>query len=201
MLNITYVSIIFGPVWSYIATSCDFLCLHLGRVIRDLFRLLHALVHSDYPRDATASKCLVIIFGRIASGVSWFIRSTTVPRQLPHQRKHWCWPWLGLRLSAMDYLIIGMSRGMNRVTLSYCYYQTRGYRCCVLYSWTQVTDRLGISLGKSSRHTQNPLSGEWRKPLSRTPPPHALSPHPHITICTSFISSMDCTVLMYYNVT
>ena len=29
---------------------------------------------------------------------------------------------------------------------------------------------------------------------------HALSPHPHV-ISTSFISSMDCTVLSYYIVT
>ena len=43
---------------------------HLGRVIRDLFRLLHAvrhvteaLVYSDYPRAAAASTCLAIIFG------------------------------------------------------------------------------------------------------------------------------------------
>ena len=51
-------------------------CLHLGKVSRDLFRLLHdvrhgteALVYSDYPRDAAASTCLAIIFRRITSGV------------------------------------------------------------------------------------------------------------------------------------
>ena len=49
---------------------------HLGRVIRDLFRLLHAvrhgteaLVYSNHPRDVAASSFLAIIFGRIASGV------------------------------------------------------------------------------------------------------------------------------------
>ena len=154
MFNIIYVSIIFGPVWSYIATSCHFLCFHrgtgmianssrptsppphLGRVIKDLFRLLHALVHSDYPRDATASKCLAIIFGRIASvypgssakqrcqGSSRINAGTGVGRGKA----------LNYRLSAIEYLTSGMSRGMNRVILSYCYYQIRGYRSCVLYS-------------------------------------------------------------------
>ena len=37
----------------------------------------------------------------------------------------------------------------------------------------------------SPRHTQNPLSGEQKKTLSITH--HALSPHPHIITCTSFI--------------
>ena len=49
---------------------------HSGRVIRDLFRQLHAvwhgteaLVYSNHPREAAASSYLAIIFGRIASGV------------------------------------------------------------------------------------------------------------------------------------
>ena len=56
---------------------------HLGRVIRDLLRQLHdvqygmeALVHSDYSREAASSTCLTIIFGRIANGIPWFLRST-----------------------------------------------------------------------------------------------------------------------------
>ena len=47
-----------------------------GRVIRDLFRQLHAIrhgtkaqVYSNHPREASASSYLTIIFGRIASGV------------------------------------------------------------------------------------------------------------------------------------
>ena len=36
------------------------------------------------------------------------------------------------------------------------------------------------------------LSGEWRKTISTTD--RALSPQTHIIICTSFISSMVCTV-------
>ena len=53
---------------------------HLGRGIRDLLRLSHtvwlgteALVYSDYTREAVASTCLAIIFGRIANGVPWFL--------------------------------------------------------------------------------------------------------------------------------
>ena len=50
---------------------------HLGRVIRDLFRQLHAirhgaeaLVYSNHPWEAAAFSYLAIIYGRIASGVS-----------------------------------------------------------------------------------------------------------------------------------
>ena len=50
---------------------------HPGRVIRDLFRQLHAIrhgteavvVYSNHPREAAASSYLAIIFGWIASGV------------------------------------------------------------------------------------------------------------------------------------
>ena len=45
-----------------------------------------------------------------------------------------------------------------------------------LHSETQVSGRLGMSRGRSPRHAQNPLSGEWRKTLSITH--HALSPPP-----------------------
>ena len=43
----------------------------------------------------------------------------------------------------------------------------------------------------------NPLLGEWRETLPITH--HVLSPHPHVIICrpTSFISSTDCTVILY----
>ena len=48
----------------------------MGRIIRDLFRLLcdvqhdtEALVYSNYPRETAVSTSLAIIFERIASGV------------------------------------------------------------------------------------------------------------------------------------
>ena len=44
-----------------------------------------ALVYSNHPRAAAASSYLAIIFGRIASGVPWFLRSTAEPMQHPHQ--------------------------------------------------------------------------------------------------------------------
>ena len=60
-----------------------------GRVNRDLFRQLHAVrhgteipVYNNHLREAAASSHLAIIFGRIASGVPWFLRSTAVPMQL-----------------------------------------------------------------------------------------------------------------------
>ena len=68
-----------------------------GRVMRDLFHPLHAvwhgtgaLVYSNHPREAAVSSYLAIIFGRIASGVPWFLRSTAVPIQLSHQYRRWC---------------------------------------------------------------------------------------------------------------
>ena len=67
-------------------------CPHSGRVIRDLFRQLHAvwhgieaLVYSNTPREAAAFSYLSIIFGRIASGVPSFLRLTAVLMQLSHQ--------------------------------------------------------------------------------------------------------------------
>ena len=72
-----------------IASSSTF-CPHPARVARDLFYQLHAvqcvqhdkeaLVYSNHPREAAASSYLAIIFGRIASGVPWFLRSTVMPR-------------------------------------------------------------------------------------------------------------------------
>ena len=79
-----------------IASSSTF-CPHSRRVIRDLFRQLHAvwdgmeaLVYSNHPRKAAASSNLAKIFGRIASGIPWFLRSTAVLMQLSHQFWRWC---------------------------------------------------------------------------------------------------------------
>ena len=67
-----------------IASSSTF-CPRPGRVIRDLSHQLHslwhgteALVYSNHPREAAASSYLAISFGRIASGIPWFLRSTAV---------------------------------------------------------------------------------------------------------------------------
>ena len=118
---------------------------HLGRGIRDLFRMAHAVLHgtealvySNYPREATASTCLAIIFWPIASGIPWFFLSTAVPMQLLHR----CRPCQysvtvsadtdvgrgSLKQPAIKCLTLGLSCGMNRVTLSYSYsgdYPTR----------------------------------------------------------------------------
>ena len=66
---------------------------HLGRGIRDLFRLLHAVLHGtealvyrNHPREAAASDynlradCQITLL---------FPRSTAVPKQLPHQCRHY----------------------------------------------------------------------------------------------------------------
>ena len=48
--------------------------------------------------------------------------------------------------------------------------------------------------GKSPKNAQNPFLGEGRKTLATTH--YGLSPHPHVIICSSFISSKDCTVFV-----
>ena len=94
-------------------------CPHPERVIRDLFRLLHAVLHgmealvySNHPRGAAASSYLAIIFGRIDNGIPWFLRSTAVPMQLSHQCRRWC----SLKYPAIECLTLGLSHGMNEVT-------------------------------------------------------------------------------------
>ena len=73
---------------------------HPERDIGDLFRQLHAVwhgteavVYSNHPRAAAAFSYLAIIFGRIASGITWFLRSTAVLMQLSHQCRRWCRLW------------------------------------------------------------------------------------------------------------
>ena len=74
-------------VWgTWMDTNGSYFHPHLGGVIGDRFLLLHvvrhgmeALVYSEYAREAAASTCLAIIFGRIASGVLWLLRSTAIP--------------------------------------------------------------------------------------------------------------------------
>ena len=68
---------------------------HLGRVIRDLSRLLHvaprdtdSLVYNAYPREAAAYTWLAIILRWISSGVACFLHSIVVPMQLQHQCSH-----------------------------------------------------------------------------------------------------------------
>ena len=51
------------------------------------------LVYSNHPRAAAASSYLAIIFGQIASGIPWFLRSTAEPMQHPHQCWRWCRLW------------------------------------------------------------------------------------------------------------
>ena len=79
-----------GP--GMIASSTTF-CPHPGRVIRDLFRQLHAawhgtgtLVYINHLREAAASSYLAIIFGRIANGLPWLLCSTAVLMQLSHHK-------------------------------------------------------------------------------------------------------------------
>ena len=46
-----------------------------------LIYLANIAVYSNHPRAAAASSYLAIIFGRIASGVPWLLRSTAKPMQ------------------------------------------------------------------------------------------------------------------------
>ena len=68
---------------------------HPAKGHRDLFRLLHAVMHGtealvyiNHPREAAASTSLAIIFGRIALGVPWFFLSTAVLMQPLYQCRY-----------------------------------------------------------------------------------------------------------------
>ena len=80
-------------------------------------------------------------------------------------------------------LQLGLSRGMNGVTLSIVTLGTirpedggSAQSGIKLHSETQVSGRLGMSWGRSPGHAQDPLSGEQRKTLSIIQ--RALSPPP-----------------------
>ena len=108
----------------------------------------------------------------------------------------------GLKLPSIACLTLGLSRGMNGVTLRELSFLLLLWGLCnpriaelrkmpqsfsiKLHSKTQVSGRLGMSRGRSPTHAQNPLSGERRKTLSITY--HALSPppsHHHLYIILS----------------
>ena len=72
------VVVLFAPIWGGSLGIC-FVCWMLLR------HCTEALVYSNHPRAAAASSYLAIIFGRIASGVPWLLRSTAEPMQHPHQ--------------------------------------------------------------------------------------------------------------------
>ena len=80
------VVVLFAPIRGGSLGIC-FVCWMLLR------HCTEALVYSNHPRAAAASSYLAIIFGRIASGVLWFLRSTAEPMQHPHQCWRWCRLW------------------------------------------------------------------------------------------------------------
>ena len=73
--------------------------IYLKKYILCLIYLANIAVYSNHPRAAAASAYLAIIFGRIASGVSWLLRSTAELMQQP----------------AIACLTLCLSRGMNGV--------------------------------------------------------------------------------------
>ena len=136
---------------------------------RDLLRQLHAvwhgteaLVYINHPREAAVSLYLAIIFGRIASGVPWFLRSTAVLMQLSISAgaRVGCG---SLKYPATACLTLGLSRVMNGVIqreLSFLLLlwglsepriaeqreMPRSFSI-KLHSETQVSSHLGISVG------------------------------------------------------
>ena len=80
------VVVLFAPIRGGSLEIC-FVCWMLLR------HCTEALVYSNHPRAAAASSYLAIIFGRIASGVPWFLRSTAEPMQHSHQCWRWCRLW------------------------------------------------------------------------------------------------------------
>ena len=68
---------------------------------------------------------------------------------------------VALKQPAIECLTLRLTRGMNGVTLSYCY--SRDYltlKAVPLLNKNRVSGRLGMPGGESSRHIQNPLLGE-----------------------------------------
>ena len=100
-----------------------------------------ALVHSNHPRVAAASTNLALIFGRIASMLPWFLCSTKVLMQLPHQ----------CRNSVTLGTIQPEESGAGEMPQSFS---------IKLHSETQVSGHLVMSGGKSPRHAQNPVLSE-----------------------------------------
>ena len=120
-----------------IASSSTF-CPHPGRIIRDLFRQLHAvwhgmeaLVYSNHP-----IVCLTLGLSRGMNGVTQ---------------------------SELSFLLLLWGLSDPRIAeLRKMSFSIK------LYSETQVSGRLGMSGGRSPRHAQNPLSGERKNTLSIT---------------------------------
>ena len=94
--------------------------------------------------------------------------------------------------SGLDCLVF--SRGMNRVTLSYCYsgeYLPRvsALNCIAKPKFPAVWACLGVD----PLDIPEPRAREGKRAQKPTMPYH---PHPHIIICTSFISSIDYNVFI-----
>ena len=147
--------------------------------------------------------CLIIILGWIVSvlGVPWPLRSTVVLMQLPYQNRH-CQcsvttvyarmlAVVALKQPTKECLTLVLSREMNGVTLSIVTLGTirpRDREPCFV---VKKPGRLGMVVNPLDM-PRTPYWASERKPSTTH---HVLSSHPHIIICTSFISSMDCTVL------
>ena len=139
----------------------------------DLSRLLHALLHgteslvySNHPRKAAASTCLVIIFGRIARGVPWFLLSTSVLMQLPYQ-----WTHCQCSVTAVHALVLSMVALKPKCPAVWA--------CLGVDPLDMPRTPYRASKGKHSQYPTMPYN-----------------PHPHIIICTLFVSSIDYNVFM-----
>ena len=77
--------------------SSSTLRIHIGRVIRNLSRLLHAaLVYSDYLREAAASICLAIILGPEDIRAVLKGHRVSILNYSPKHKSQIIWAWLGL---------------------------------------------------------------------------------------------------------
>ena len=80
------VVVLFAPIWGGslgICSVCWMLCT----------ALYGSTSLQQSSKGSLASSYLAIIFGRITSGVPWFLRSKAEPMQHPHQCWRWCRPW------------------------------------------------------------------------------------------------------------
>ena len=142
-------------------------------------------VYSNHSSDAATSKCLVIIFGRIANGVSRLLRSTVVSMQLVqpvigclHYVSHV--RWMGLLL-AIDTL------GTIRPEDSGATFEQKN----------RITGRLGMSGGKSTGHDRNSFIGRVKENTLINPPYPITTPSRHHLYIIHVIKRLHC----FYRIT
>ena len=150
-------------------------------------------------KEAAVSMCLAIIFRWIAIGLSWFLCSTAMPMQalmLAVVRPYRVFAIRSLTWNEWSCPQLLLLWGLSDSSITELCERPRCFSI-KLHSETQVFDSLGMSGLNSQKMPGTPYRAIERKHETRIIHQTLLiSPHPHVIICTSVLSSMDCTVKM-----